>query len=55
MATHDKYENDILKSLQKIARHLESIDKKMINQDAVSGKAPLGISADDIKSEKGEE
>lgn len=29
MAKHDKYDNDILKALQKIGKHLESIDKKL--------------------------
>ena len=29
MAEHDKYDKDILKALQKIGKHLESIDKKL--------------------------
>lgn len=29
MAEHDKYYKDILKALQKIGKHLESIDKKL--------------------------
>lgn len=29
MAEHDKYDKDILKALQKIDKHLESIDKKL--------------------------
>lgn len=29
MATHDKYETDILKALQRIASSLEKIEKKM--------------------------
>ena len=29
MATHNRYENDILKALQRIARSLDRIEKKM--------------------------
>lgn len=29
MAEHNKYDKDILKALQKIGKHLESIDKKL--------------------------
>ena len=29
MAERDKYDKDILKALQKIGKHLESIDKKL--------------------------
>lgn len=29
MSAHDRYEMDILKALQKIGRHLESIDRKI--------------------------
>ena len=29
MAEHNKYDKDILKALQKIVKHLESIDKKL--------------------------
>lgn len=32
MATHDKYETDILKALQRIAGSLERIEKKMSDQ-----------------------
>ena len=32
MATHDKYETDILRALQKIAGSLEKIEKKMPDQ-----------------------
>lgn len=32
MATHDKYETDILKALQRIAGSLEKIEKRMPDQ-----------------------
>lgn len=32
MAQHDNYDRDVLKALQKIAKHLESIDSKTINE-----------------------
>lgn len=32
MATHDKYETDILKALQRIAGSLERIEKKMTDK-----------------------
>lgn len=31
MAQHDNYDRDVLKALQKIAKHLESIDRRMSN------------------------
>lgn len=33
MAERDKYDKDILKALQKIGKHLESIDKKTYYRD----------------------
>ena len=36
MATHDKYETDILKALQRIAGSLEKIEKKMPDQPEFS-------------------
>ena len=36
MSAHDRYEMDILKALQKIGRHLESIDRKLHDSPIVS-------------------
>lgn len=32
MAQHDNYDKDVLKALQKIAKHLENIDRKTANE-----------------------
>ena len=32
MTQHDNYDRDVLKALQKIAKHLESIDRKTANE-----------------------
>ena len=40
MASHDNYDKDILKALQKIANSLDRIEKKMLNDTALSSTTP---------------
>lgn len=52
MATHDKYDNDILKALQKIANSLVNIEKHMTRIQSGSPNAlgnPNQMSVEDIK------
>ena len=43
MATHDRYEVDILKALQRIATSLDKIEKKMSDKQKTMNKDDLVI------------